>query len=186
MHNTRDDDDVNATQLFNHISTCALKLMGKLFVDKSNFKTIQKKPSSIYKIAVDGSELLYQQFIHICHGTIVEKYIQHLNEISTVDMSPFMEYEVGLIPHIISAVGNATETRRQVVTARHRLTALYIVYSTKMFRNRIEAASSMVELQSANENLQNEVERLRKQLAGSKLGQSKSIASRVKARKRRK
>ena len=184
MHNYGIDDVENETHLFNQISTSAVKLLTKLFVDKTNFKAILKKPTSIDKMAVDGDHKLSK--FYLCHNTIVETYIQHFNEISTVDMSPLMEYEVGLIPHIIAAIANVTERGFRAVSSRQKLTALYIVYSTKMFRNRIEATSNMVKLQSANENLQNEVERLRKQLTASKLKPSESIANRVKARKRRK
>lgn len=189
MANGGEIGQVSNASLVNQISKSAENHLKKLFIDTTNFKSILKKPASIRKIVLDDSVVC--KFFYC--DTVMEKYIKHFQTSTTVDMSPFMECEVGLIPHIIAAIFNAEmewNCRRHSLTqqdvSKQKLTALYIVYSTKMFRNRIEAASSMVELQSANENLQNEVERLRKQLAGSKLGQSKSIASRVKARKRRK
>ena len=185
------NEDANAS-LRNQISESAVKRLEKLYIDTTNFKSILKKPSSINKICVDGNNLLGKY--RYAGDTVMDKYIKHFNETSNaVDMSPFMECEVGLIPHIIASILNADMyTSRHWLslslqdTSKQKLTALYIVYSTKMFRNRIEATSNMVELQSANENLQNEVERLRKELAASKLGPSESIANRVKARKRRK
>ena len=182
-----------SASLANQISNFGVDQLEKLYADTTNFKSMLKKPSSIWKIALNGGHRNWSCIGRASHcDTVMEKYIKHFNESSIADMSPFMECEVGLLPHIIEGIFNAEMMRNcwrlgltEQDACKQKLTALYIVYSSKMFRNRIEAASSMVKLQSANENLQNEVERLRKQLAETKLGTSESIASRVKARKRR-
>ena len=181
-----------SASLANQISNFGIDQLEKLYVDTTNFKSMLKKPSSILKIVTKESHrpVLCRFFYG---DTVMEKYILHFNETSTTaDMSPFMECEMGLLPHIIEGIFKAEMKRSchrlsltQEDASKQKLTALYVVYSSKMFRNRIEAASKVVKLQSANENLQNEVERLRKQLAETKLGPSESIASRVKARKRR-
>lgn len=85
------------------------------------------------------------------------KYIEYYVETEgSVDMSPFMDVSINLLPIVLSELGS-----NKCIA----LNACYKLLSCKMFRERISMASQVNHLQATNNQLQDENDALKEQIA---------------------
>ena len=123
--------------------------------DSSSFEATLESNHTLRKITMDGpyaDQVMRATMINhidMLHGgsspaTARRKYLSHLSSNSKHDMSPLMEMNIKLVPHLLAKI----KVMRIGVSATVNLTAMYNIWTCKMFIDRIETASQLHNLQA--------------------------------------
>jgi len=128
--------------------------------NSSSFEKTLGSNHTIWKIVTDTSGVLFRVCVPNLSGesryrTAWKKHIIHLVENKGADMSPFMDLDIKLLPQFLSQI-------KELSSGYHHnaLSAYYKIWSCKMFRDRIEMASRIGNLQAKNVRLNAKVEEL--------------------------
>jgi hypothetical protein len=142
--------------------------LSKAICDLSTFKNILASNHTVWKVTIDDANLFpVTRHNWACSnnfnpGRIIHpkriawmKYIEHyVKTDGSVDMSPFMDVSINLLPIVLSDVSYLGG-----------LSASFKLWSCKMFRERISMASQVKHLQAANDQLLDENNALKEQIA---------------------
>ena len=162
----------------NIIGPRGVAALSKAICDCSSFKSILASNHTVKKIMMEGMDSLWSIIKH--NGTFWDihpkraawtKYIEcYVKTEGSVDMSPFMDVSINLLPIVLSELGWDRYDQECIA-----LNACYKLWSCKMFRERISMISmaSQVDhlqaandqLQAANDQLQDENDALKEQIA---------------------
>lgn len=166
-HNHNTGDKIGG--ILNNIGPRGVAALSKAICDCSSFKNILASNHTVRKIMFEGDDSWWSvikhnvMFYNINSDRVAwMKYIEHyIKTDSIVDMSPFMDVSINLLPNVLSKYLG--------------LSASYKLWSCKMFRERISMISmaSQVDhlqaandqLQAANDQLQDENDALKEQIA---------------------
>ena len=129
--------------------------------NSSSFKETLASNHTIRKITIEGPYAA--QVSDACMINLLgqrsllararQKYLSHLSSNTNHDMSPLMEMNIKLIPHLLAKIKGARLDWRGHRTSTLNLTAMYNIWTCKMFIDRIETASQLNNLQARNERL---------------------------------
>jgi hypothetical protein len=152
----------------NVIGPRGLTAISKAICDCSSFKSILASNHTVKKITMDGMDSLWWIIKH--NGVFWDvhpkraawfKYIEcYVKTEGSVDMSPFMDVSINLLPILLSKLGWDKYDNECIA-----LNACYKLWSCKMFRERISMASQVKHLQAANDQLLDENNALKEQIA---------------------
>lgn len=156
-HNHNTGDKIGG--ILNNIGPRGVAALFKAICDCSSFKNILASNHTVWKIMFEGSDSLWSVIKHnwiyynINSDSIAwMKYIDLFFETDgSMDMSPFMDVSINLLPNVLSKYLG--------------LSASYKLWSCKIFRERISMASQVNHLQAANDQLQDENDALKEQIA---------------------
>mmetsp|Transcript_11895 Transcript_11895/g.22004 ORF Transcript_11895/g.22004 Transcript_11895/m.22004 type:complete len:487 (-) Transcript_11895:112-1572(-) len=160
MHNLRAGER-------NNIGKRGFAALSKAVHDSSSFEKTLASNHTVFKINVEGNfdSCLFSVCLpnYLANYTERDRYciawkkhINHLIDNEGADMSPFMNLDIKLIPQLLARI----KRRSFVEYDKIVLNAFYKIWACKMFRERIEIASRMDNLQAKNECLNAKVEEL--------------------------
>ena len=129
--------------------------------NSSSFKATLASNHTIMKISIEGpyaAQVADATMINLVGQRSLpararQKYVSHLSSNTNHDMSPFMEINIKLIPHLLAKITGARLGWRGGGhrTSTLNLTAMYNIWTCKMFIDRVETASQLNNLQARNE-----------------------------------
>ena len=123
--------------------------------DTSSFENTLASNHIVWKISVDGiiSNVLFNSTV-VNYGSsgstrnykiAWEKHIRYFGKNDNADMTPFMEFDIELLPHLLARIRYDNQD--------FVLTALYKIFSCKMFIDRLESAAIIRKLKDKNSQL---------------------------------
>jgi hypothetical protein len=179
----------------NFITKSGTTALCKALCDPSSFKSIMDSNHHLWKTSTGGPDDIH--LFQLCavnrevwkpNEAGLIKYVRHLSESETIDVMPFLELDVKLLPHAISRMN------RTQVDDEDKCTAFYKILSKKGVREKIQTSREIYNLQTVNKaliasngKLNDEIADLKSQLLKLKMTQAtapeESIADRVKRKR---
>jgi hypothetical protein len=152
----------------NVIGPRGVTAISKAICDCSSFKSILASNHTVKKIMMEGMDSFWWIIKHngVCWDVHPKraawfKYMEYyVKTEGSVDMSPFMDVSINLLPIVLSKLGWDKYDSECIA-----LNPCYKLWSCKMFRERISMASQVKHLQAANDQLLDENNALKEQIA---------------------
>jgi hypothetical protein len=134
----------------NHIGEDGESALCKTIHDTSSFLNTLQSNHFIRKIPGTGNRFfeaikLNHYYTHRGPYTIgLMKYLTHCSNCGSFDLSPFTEVDINLLPRVLARLGNLPKCPEGM----SKLDIFYKMLSCKVFRERIQAASRISNLES--------------------------------------